>query len=131
MKTITTSGKRKRAIARATIKTGKGNVRINNMQLENYSTPMHRARIQEPLILAGKKIEKLDIDVNVQGGGQTGQSDAIRLAIGRALAEHTEALKDVFLDYDRTLLVADIRRKEARKPNSQGKARAKRQKSYR
>lgn len=131
MKTINASGKRKRAVARATIKAGTGRVLINNRGLIDYGTPLSRARIQEPIILAGKKAEKLDISVTTNGGGITGQADAIRLAIGRALAEHTPALKDVFLDYDRTLLVADVRRKESAKPNSHGQARAKRQKSYR
>jgi small subunit ribosomal protein S9 len=131
MKIIQSSGKRKRAIARASIKPGKGNVTVNNLPVEEFGTPLARARISEPLILAGKVIEKLDISISVNGGGVTGQADAIRLAIGRSLAEHTPALKQVLLDYDRTLLVADVRRKEARKPNSQGKARAKRQKSYR
>lgn len=131
MKTINASGKRKRAVARAAIKAGTGRVLINNRGLEDYSTPLARARIQEPIILAGKKAEKLDISVTTNGGGMTGQADAIRLAIGRALAEHTPALKEAFLDYDRTLLVADVRRKESAKPNSHGQARAKRQKSYR
>ena len=47
------------------------------------------------------------------------------------MAEYNEALKDVYEEYDRHLLVADVRRKETRKPNRQGKARSKRQKSYR
>jgi ribosomal protein S9 len=53
------------------------------------------------------------------------------LAIARALVEKDKKLKEVFLDYDRQLLVADVRQKESAKPNSHGKARAKRQKSYR
>lgn len=131
MKITQSSGTRKKAVARASVKPGKGKVTINKLPLEEFATPLSRARVQEPIILAGKTLDKLDIDISVQGGGVTGQADAIRLAIGRSLAEITPALKQVFLDYDRTLLVADIRRKESRKPNSQGKARAKRQKSYR
>lgn len=131
MKTILASGKRKTAVARATIKPGKGSLRINGLGVAEFGNPLSRARVQEPLILAGKAAEKIDVDVNVFGGGSSGQADAIRLAIGRALAEHTPALKQVLLDYDRTLLVADVRRKESRKPNSQGQARSKRQKSYR
>ena len=131
MKQANESGKRKRAVARATVKPGKGRVTINNLSLDEYGTPLGRERIKEPLILAGKAVEKLDVSVVSNGGGVSGQSDAIRLAIGRALAEYTPSLREVFLGYDRTLLVADVRRKEARKPNSQGQARAKRQKSYR
>jgi small subunit ribosomal protein S9 len=92
---------------------------------------MARLRIEEPLILAGDFVNKLSISVSVKGGGVTSQADAARLAIAKALAEYNESLRQVFLDYDRQLLVADVRRKETRKPNSHGKARAKRQKSYR
>ena len=123
------SGKRKRAIARVTLKKGTGNVIINNQALETFGNELNRARIQEPIILAGNP--KYDYYVTARGGGLTGQADAIRLAIGRALAETDKKLKDVFLDYDRMLLVADVRRKESAKPNSHGNARAKRQKSYR
>lgn len=131
MKQVNASGKRKRAVARATVKAGTGRVTVNNLSIEEYGTPLTRERIREPLILAGKAAEKLDISVKSNGGGVTGQADAIRLAIGRALAEYTPALKEVLADYDRTLLVADVRRKESSKPNSQGQARAKQQKSYR
>lgn len=130
-KIINTSGKRKKAIARATIKEGKTLVKINNIALDVYEPQMARLRIEEPLILAGDLSKKLSISVTVNGGGITGQADAARLAIAKALAEYNEGLRQVFLDYDRQLLVADVRRREARKPNSHGKARAKRQKSYR
>ncbi len=125
------SGKRKRAIARATLKPGSGTITINNLRLERYGTALVRERINEPLLLAGDAANGVDIAVNVRGGGVTGQADAIRLSIGRALAQHDPRLKQVFLEYDRQLLVADVRRKETRKPNTHGNARAKRQKSYR
>jgi len=126
---VHTSGKRKMAVARATITPGTGIIKINNFLLDHYGTPMLRARILEPVKLAGAT--KMDIKVRVNGGGQTGQADAVRLAIGRALVQQDAKLKSVLLDYDRQLLVADVRRKEPSKPNSHGKARAKRQKSYR
>ena len=130
-KTINESGKRKRAVARATLKQGSGQVFINNKPLDLYTPKLSKARIQEPLILAGDVAKKLDFKITVRGGGISGQADAVRLAIAKCLSEHSPKLKDVFLEYDRQLLVADVRRKEARKPNSQGQARAKRQKSYR
>lgn len=130
-KSIVQSGKRKRAVARATLKPGTGKVKINNLLLSHYGSGYVRARIMEPMLLAGDAGKKLDIAVRVNGGGPSGQADAVRLAIARALAEHDQKLKSVFLEYDRQLLVADVRRKEPRKPNSHGKARAKRQKSYR
>ena len=133
MKSIVTSGKRKRAIARATLNPGSGRIRINKIQLDLYQPKMYRLKLREPIILAGDIINKVDIDVNVIGGGTASQSEASRLAIARALVEHTksERLKEKFLKYDRQLLVADIRRKEASKPNRHGQARAKKQKSYR
>jgi small subunit ribosomal protein S9 len=76
-------------------------------------------------------MNKLDIDVNVMGGGVAGQAEAARLAIARALVEYDDKLEDPFEQYDRQLLVADVRRKESSKPNCRGQARAKKQKSYR
>jgi small subunit ribosomal protein S9 len=130
-KTITTHGKRKRAIARAVLKPGKGIVIINDSDLENYEPKLFRLKIKEPLILAGDIANQVDIKVNAIGGGTSSQTNAIRLAIGKALAEYSPRLKKVFLDYDRQLMVADVRRKESAKPNRHGQARAKRQKSYR
>ncbi len=131
-KLVHASGMRKRAVARATVHPGKGFVRVNSLRLESYGSEMIRQRISEPLLLAPDVAKEVDIDVTVQGGGVTTQADAIRLALGRALNIYSkDKLKQTFLDYDRTLLVADIRVKERSKPNCHGKARAKRQKSYR
>ena len=130
MKIINTSGKRKRAIARVILSPGKGVVRVNSFLLDTLQPEMLRLRIEEPLILAGDVAKKVDINVSVNHGGITGQANAARLAIGRALVKFDSKLEKVFLNYDRQLLVADVRRKEAAKPND-SKARAKRQKSYR
>ena len=127
---IQVSGKRKMAIARATLKKGKGKIKINGKFLDNFGDEVSRLRIKEPLVLAGELSKKVDISVKVQGGGVNGQADAIRLAMARALVEYEKKLEKVFDDYDRLLLVADVRRKEVCKPNT-SKARAKRQKSYR
>lgn len=130
MKIIHTSGKRKRAIARATLKSGKGTVRLNGRLIDTYTPEMFRMKIMEPLIIAGDVASKVDISVNVIGGGINGQTEAARLAIGRALSKFDKSLENIFLKYDRNLMVGDIRRKEEYKPND-SKARAKRQKSYR
>lgn len=130
-KIINTHGKRKRAIARATLKSGSGIVRINDIELDDYAPRIYRLRIREPLLLAGPIANQVDIKVNIIGGGINSQSDAARLAIAKALSEYSPNLKKVFLNYDRQLLVADVRRKEVSKPNRHGQARAKRQKSYR
>lgn len=133
MNPIMTSGKRKKAIARAYIKEGKGIIRINNQLLDVYEPELLKLRIREPLLLADKISGKIDLDVTVTGGGMASQADATRLAIARALVKfaNDSALEKAFDDYDRNLLVADVRRKEARKPNTNSKARAKKQKSYR
>jgi len=131
MTVIQTSGKRKEAIARVTLKDGHGDVTINGTPLEEFSTKTYRLKIKEPLLLAEDKLDDINISVKVHGGGMNGQAAAIRLGIGKALVEHAPVLEDVFGEYDRQLLVADVRRKEKRKPNRQGSARSKRQKSYR
>ena len=133
MKVVTASGKRKRAIARATIKSGKGIVKINNQILDSYEPKLSRLKLREPLIIVGDLLNKVDVSVNVIGGGISSQADASRLAIAKGLVEFlkSDKLKEQFLNYDRNLLVADVRRKEPAKPNRHGQARAKRQKSYR
>jgi small subunit ribosomal protein S9 len=131
MKPIHVSGKRKRAIARATLKDGSGKIKINKMPLDVFQTKIARLRLKEPLALAGDTAQKADIDVKVIGGGAAGQVEAARLVIGKALAKFDSRLEEIFLKYDKHLLVADVRRKEPSKPNRHGKARAKRQKSYR
>ena len=132
MKAVSVSGKRKRAIARATLREGKGIVRINSMNLETYGPKLANMMIKEPLILASEFAGKVDIDIFVQGGGWHSQADAIRLVVARALVQYSgsKALKQKFLEYDRHLLVSDIRRAERSKPND-SKPRAARQKSYR
>ena len=130
---VLTSGKRKTAVARATTRPGKGRVRINSVPLEIYPSELARMKIQEPLTLVGEKItSKIDIIVRVRGGGVVGQADAIRTAIGRALVQWTQdpELRNKFLHYDRSVLVADSRRKEEKKAGGPG-ARARYQKSYR
>ena len=132
VKVIHTSGKRKTAIARATLRTGKGRVRINNKPVEFYQPELARLKIQEPLELAVKQRNKIDINISVQGGGVMGQAEAARTAIARGIVEWfgDEELQKLFQSYDRALLVNDIRRKEPKHPLGRG-ARKKRQKSYR
>ena len=75
---------------------------------------------------------KFDIDVSVKGGGVESQIEAARQAIARAILKvsKSEKLKREFIRYDRSLIVADVRRKEPNKPGD-SKARTRRQKSYR
>ena len=99
--------------------------------IDLYQPDMAKLKLQEPLILAGDIAKSVDISITVFGGGCIAQAEAARLAIAKALVQHTKKLEKTFSDYDRHLLVADVRRKETRKPNTHGKARSKRQKSYR
>ena len=78
MKTVHVSGKRKRAVARATVAEGTGIVRINAQLLEHYATPFARMKIQEPLVLAGELAHKVNVNVRVRGGGQISAAEAVR-----------------------------------------------------
>lgn len=129
---VNESGKRKTAIARSAVKEGNGNVKINKVPLELYEPESMRLRLQEPLVLAGEVAEEVDISVNVQGGGKTGQTDAARTAIARGLVAYTndESLRDLYIEHDRNLIINDVRQKEPKKFGGRG-ARARRQKSYR
>jgi small subunit ribosomal protein S9 len=132
MEHVNTSGKRKTAIARATVKEGTGRVTINKVPLDTYGPELARLKIQEPLGLVPEKVSKVDIIVLVNGGGVMGQAAAARTAIARGLVDFykDEELEAVFRAYDRTLIINDDRRKLPKNPLGHG-ARAKKQKSYR
>jgi small subunit ribosomal protein S9 len=135
-KIVNEVGKRKTAVARVTIKEGKGVVRINKRPLEIIEPEVIQAKLAEPLFIASQcpdiDINSIDVDVTVNGGGFIGQAEAARTAIARGLVEWTEneELKETYQDYDRTLVVSDMRKRETKKFGAKG-ARAKRQKSYR
>nr|AKQ03334.1 30S ribosomal protein S9, small subunit ribosomal protein S9 [uncultured archaeon Rifle_16ft_4_minimus_37913] len=133
LKKIITSGKRKTAVARAVTTEGNGKITINGKPYETLQV-LDRLKIEEPVRIAKNVLGKIDfnIEVKVKGGGEKGQVEAARISIARALVAATgsKELEKAFLDYDRNLLVADVRRKEAYKPGD-SKARRKRQTSYR
>ena len=131
---ITVTGKRKTAIAKATIKPGIGSVRVNKKPIDIFPF-FQRLILIEPLRIFEETLKQkpnFDISINVKSGGSEAQAEASRLAIAKALVAFTKSqeLKSAYLSYDRSLLIADVRRKEMRKPGD-SKARAKRQKSYR
>ncbi len=138
-KSVEMSGKRKTAVARATVKPGQGRVRINSEPVEIMQPDLARRKTMEPLIIADamNRLSKVDINVVTSGGGIMGQTDAIRTAIARGLVHYNggaegvdEDLRDEYLRYDRSLLVNDPRRKEPKHQLGRG-ARRKKQKSYR
>ncbi|MFO7793904.1 MAG: 30S ribosomal protein S9 [Candidatus Nanohaloarchaea archaeon] len=131
---VHTSGKRKTAKARATVKDGDGTIRVGSRPLDVLQDSTRRM-IEEPLRIAGEEVYgDLQIQVEMEGGGKNGQAEAARMAVARALVEHTgdDDLEAEFRDYDRNMLVEDPRRTETRKPSQSSKgARHKQQKSYR
>ena len=132
-KVMVLSGKRKTAIARATVRQGKGRIRINNIPIEIYEPKLARDKIFEPLLLTDDKIlNQLDINVIVKGGGFMGQAEAVRMALAKNLLKWTKStrLRTTFRDYDRTMIAGDPRRSEPKKFGGPG-ARARDQKSYR
>ncbi len=133
MSILMVSGKRKTSVAKATLTDGDGKVFYKSQNLDQLRT-FHKLSILEPIRIYESVLGKLPYDVHlkVMGGGKEGQIQAARLALAKVLVAKTNSkeLKDAYLQYDRHLLVADVRRKEQRKPGD-SKARAKRQKSYR
>ena len=80
-------GRRKTAVARIYLSEGKGNITINKRTFENYfTTGTLQYKVKQPLVLTDNE-KSYDIIVSVFGGGVTGQAEAIRLAISRALCE--------------------------------------------
>ncbi|WP_435318311.1 30S ribosomal protein S9 [Haloarchaeobius sp. TZWSO28] len=127
-----TSGKKKTAIARATVKDGKGRVRINSKPVELVDPEISRLKMLEPFRIVDDVRDDLDVDVRVSGGGISGQADAVRTAIARGIVQHTgdAELRDAYMEFDRSLLVNDVRQSEPKKWGGPG-ARARYQKSYR
>ncbi|MBI4170314.1 MAG: 30S ribosomal protein S9 [Candidatus Aenigmarchaeota archaeon] len=130
-KVLIADGKRKKAIARAVIREGTGRIRINAVLLDNIQPRYRQMRIKEAVMLAQEQMKGVNIDVTVKGGGIWGQADAVRTAIANALVNFYKdsALKNIYLDYDRTLLISDARRTEPHKPSrsSAGPRRTKQQ----
>jgi small subunit ribosomal protein S9 len=129
---VQATGKRKEAVARATVAKGMGRIRINQVPLEIVEPEIIRQKIQEPLLMVGDRWRALDIHVHVAGGGIIGQASAARTAVARGLVEwiNDPKLVEMFKHYDRSLLVNDPRRKLPKRPGGRG-ARKRRQKSYR
>ena len=125
---IFTMGKRKRAVARARIRSGTGIITINQKPINLIENQLVRMKVMEPVVLIGDKAKGYDIKVNVCGGGILGQIDAARQAIARCFVKiYGEEIEKMFLSYDRNLLVYDPRRTETHKPprSSQGPRRYK------
>tara|TARA_Y100001935_G_C17234896_1_gene472443 strand:+ start:663 stop:1055 length:393 start_codon:yes stop_codon:yes gene_type:complete len=87
------TGRRKTSSARVFVKTGDGKITVNGRSLENFfGRETARMMVRQPLVLTDNA-DKLDIEVTVSGGGNTGQAGAIRHGIARALLDHDESLR--------------------------------------
>ena len=87
MEVIHKIGRRKTAVARAYVSQGSGNITINKKSLNEYFTTGTLVfKVMQPLNMTGNE-ENFDVKINVYGGGITGQAEAIRLALSRAMVE--------------------------------------------
>lgn len=139
-KQVQTFGRKKNATAVAHCCTGKGFVRVNGKPIQLLEPSSLRLKVFEPIFLLGaNRFKDLNIRVRVSGGGSCSQVMAIRMAIAKAIIAfyqkyHDEQskreLKELLIQYDKGLLVADPRRCEPKKFGGHG-ARARFQKSYR
>ncbi|WP_448578813.1 30S ribosomal protein S9 [Thermosphaera sp.] len=132
-KIVVASGKRKTSIAKAVVKPGIGRVWINGIPLEIFPVELARVKMMEPLMLVGDLWKKVDIKVEVRGGGVMSQAEAARTAIARGLLEYVnndEEVRKIFTEYDRHMLSGDPRRTESEKWGRYS-ARRRWQKSYR
>ncbi len=112
------TGRRKTSIAKVWIYPGKGNITINSKPHKDYFfNQSDILTIEKPLQLA-KKMEDLDVNIKVTGGGTTGQSGAIRHGIARALVEYDLALRPVLKK--EKMLERDARMKERKKYGQKG-----------
>ena len=137
---VQTFGKKKNATAVATCTNGTGSIRVNGKALGLLEPESLRVKAFEPILLVGgNKFKEVNIRVRVNVGGPSNQVFAVRQAIAKALLAYYQKyhdeqskreLKEVFLQYDKTLIVTDPRRCEPKKFGGKG-ARARFQKSYR
>ncbi len=122
MEVIHKIGRRKTAVARVYLSEGKGNITVNKRDMEAYfPTATLQYKVKQPLTLT-ENDKSFDINVNVFGGGITGQAEAIRLALSRAMCEVNEENRSVLKPEG--LLTRDPRMVE-RKKFGQKKARKK------
>ena len=111
---IQTVGRRKTAVARVLLRPGKGEWKINGRPLAEYfPRSTHQIRVEEPMKAAG--VEGLfDITVRVNGGGLTGQADAVRMGLARAIVAHDEEQRPTMGQGG--FLTRDSRKVERKKP---------------
>jgi small subunit ribosomal protein S9 len=111
-------GRRKTSVARVWLRPGSGEWSVNGRPLADHlPRPSHQQHALEPLV-ATELMSRFDVQVNVDGGGQTGQAGAIRMGLARALVKYDEELRTVMRQ--RGLLTRDPREVERKKPGQPG-----------
>ncbi len=117
---IQTVGRRKRSVARVILRPGPGEWKINGRDMDDYfPRATHQIRIREPFKVTDLE-GRFDVTVRVHGGGLTGQSDALRMGLARAILKHDEELRPILRE--KGMLTRDARQVERKKPG-QPKAR--------
>jgi len=112
------TGRRKSSVARVRVRPGAGNVTVNQRPLDDYFyNEQHRRAVLAPLVHTGVR-DQVDVIVRVGGGGITGQADACKLGIARALKRFDTALEGALRDSG--LLTRDSRMKERKKYGLRG-----------
>merc|ERR1712134_128646 len=140
IQSVQTFGRKKTATAVAYCKRGKGLIKVNGRPLDQVEPKALSFKLEEPVLLLGKeRFADVDIRIRVKGGGRISQVYAIRQALSKSLVAYYQKyvdeqskkeIKDILVQFDRSLLVADPRRCEPKKFGGPG-ARARFQKSYR
>ena len=112
------TGRRKRSVARVYLTPGKGNIKVNGESFKEYLCRDSLATIVMQPLVAVEGEKAYDIEINVNGGGLTGQAGAIRLGISRALLDVNNEYRSVLKE--KGYLTRDARKVERKKPGQPG-----------
>jgi small subunit ribosomal protein S9 len=107
------TGRRKSSVARVRVRSGSGKISINARELDEFfKTGQQRNTVKVPLVLTGKE-SAVDVLIQVEGGGTTGQADACKLGIARAIRRYDPETESVLREHH--LLTRDAREVERKK----------------
>ena len=112
------TGRRKAAVARVRIRPGKGDFQVNKRPMTTFFTEERDHQDLMNVLETTRTTGQVDIQVNVRGGGYTGQAGAILLGLGRALRNYDNSLEPILREHD--FLTRDPRRVERKKPGQPG-----------
>ena len=112
------TGRRKSSVARVRVRSGNGRISINDRELDEFfKTVQQRSAVMAPLVLTGKE-NAVDVLIQVEGGGTTGQADACKLGIARAIRRYDPETEPVLREH--SLLTRDAREVERKKYGLRG-----------